>query len=250
MERHTQMVVERRGRLELENCRIKRSTRLTKIVLASMGALSKFSLSAIVVGVALLALTQSDAAAAKTSTFTFTFSGSGVQVPVDIDGNGCITTNGLFICPADSALTTSGGTALKGPEPGPNTAQSVTETVPAPGTGCSFNPGSIQSCTIGSATDGCLFNFVGGNAVTRNTASGDLVFESITSGTLCINVSGAPPWNFEGQEAWTITGGTGKVNGASGSFSETFQGQILQNDPAGHGLAWSNGSGTGTITVP
>jgi hypothetical protein len=99
-------------------------------------------------------------------------------------------------------------------------------------------------------TDGCLYNYVGGNVVIRTTATGDLLFESFTSGTLCINFDTALPWNFEGQVEGPITGGTGKLNGASGGFIAPFSGQILQNDYAGHGMSWSAGSFTGTITVP
>ena len=246
MEQETLTIVEK---LERANSRIKRPARLTKIGLASMSALSKSSLSAIVVGIALLVLTQSDAAA-KNYAIASTTSGSSAQVSIDLDGNNCVTANGLFICPADSALSTDGGNASKGPETGPFTAQDVSEAIPASGTGCSYNPGSIQSCTIGSATDGCLFNYVGGSGVTRNTASGDLSFASLTSGTLCINVNGALPWNFAGQEVWTITGGTGKVSGISGSFTSTFTGQVLQNDPAGHGMSWFASSNTGNAAVP
>jgi hypothetical protein len=216
---------------------------------------AKVSLSAIAVAVALLALTQADAAAG-TASYTFTVSGTAAQVPIDLDGNGssCTTVPAAVpftLCPADSAMTTSGGNTVgkKPNESGPWTAQAVTEIVAAPGTGCSYS-GSIQGCPIDSVSNGCLFNYVGGNSVTRFTETGDLNFHSITSGTLCINVSGALPWDFEGQLQATTTGGTGALSGASGSFSETFRGQVLQNDPAGHGMSWTTGSGTGTLTVP
>jgi hypothetical protein len=190
-------------------------------------------------------------ARAGTFSFTSTSSGSGAQVSVDLDGNNCGLVNGVTTCPADSVLSTGGGTSRGfAPDSGPFTFQDVSEAVPAPGTGCSFAASSIQSCTIGSVTDGCLYNYVGGNGVSRNTSTGDLEIYTYDSGTLCINLDTGLPWSFVGQIQATITGGTGHLSNASGSFTSTFQGQILQNDPQGHGMAWVSGSSKGTLTVP
>jgi len=78
----------------------------------------------------------------------------------------------------------------------------------------------------------------------------NLLFQTITSGSICIGVFGPLPWSFEGQEQLTFTGGTGKLSGATGSGSTTFHGAILQNDSQGHGMSWNAGSRTGQITIP
>jgi hypothetical protein len=190
-------------------------------------------------------------ASAKTFTIASTSSGSNANVPIDLDGNNCGPVNGAITCPADSVLSTGGGTSRGfAPDSGPFTFQDVSETAPVPGTGCSFAATSIQSCTIGSVTDGCLYNYVGGNGVSRNTSTGDLEIFTYDSGTLCINLDTGLPWSFVGQIQATITGGTGNLSNATGSFTSTFQGQILQNDPQGHGMSWFSGSSKGTLTVP
>jgi hypothetical protein len=99
-------------------------------------------------------------------------------------------------------------------------------------------------------SDGCLWTYVGGNGVTRVTSNGDLYIYALTSGTVCVDYDTALPWSFEGQQQWAFTGGTGKLANAGGSFTNKFQGQILQNDPQGHGLEWVSGSNTGTLTLP
>jgi hypothetical protein len=190
-------------------------------------------------------------ASAKTFSYQSTASTTGVQVPVDLDGNNCGLVNGVTTCPADSVLGTSAGTSRgAGPDTGPFTDQTLVETASAPGTGCSFAPSSQQGCTIGSVTDGCLYNYVGGNGITRNTATGDLAIYTFTSGTLCINFDSGLPFSFEGQLQATFTGGTGSLVNATGSFTSTFHGQILQNDPQGHGLVWDTDTTKGTITLP
>src|SRR5215813_1366247 len=93
-----------------------------------------------IVALALFALAPLRASA-TTFNFTGTFSDTSVNVPVDLDSNNCSPVNGLTTCPADSAVSTGGGTRRSaGPENGPNTFQTVAETVFVPGTGCSFAP--------------------------------------------------------------------------------------------------------------
>ncbi len=193
----------------------------------------------VLVCLALYALPTSEANA-KTIRISGTGSSTSVQVPVDLDGNSG----------ADSGLSTTAGVGSGGPETGPFTGQAVAEVVPAPGTGCVYAPLSIQACTIGAVTDGCLFQYVGGDGVDRFGATGDLEIFKLASGSLCINFDTPLPWNFSGQQQWNIVGGTGKVANATGSFTVNLQGQILQNDAQGHGLAWSTYSSSGTLSVP
>jgi hypothetical protein len=199
----------------------------------------------------LLILVRTGANAQTTYNFTSTLSGSAAQVPIDLDGtNNCTTVNGIVTCPADSDLFTGGGTITGGPEPGQFTNQSVTETIPVSGTGCSVAPGSVKGCSIGSVTNGCLYQNFGGNVVNRQVTTGDLLFAKLTSGKLCINIKPTLPWNFTGNNQFSFIGGTGKFAGATGSGTVSFKGQILQSDPQGHGMSWDTGSITGTITVP
>jgi hypothetical protein len=130
------------------------------------------------------------------------------------------------------------------------TSQSVTETAPVSGTGCSIAPSSIKGCSIGSVTDGCLYKNIGGNVVNRQMTTGDLLFAQLTSGTLCINFDTALPWSFMGNNRFLFIGGTGRFARATGSGMVSFKGQTIQNDPQGHGMSWDAGSVTGTIRVP
>ena len=212
--------------------------------------LAKLACSNAVVVLALFVLALSDARAG-TFSFSGTSSGTTANVPIDLDGTNCGPVNGVLTCPADSALGTGGGSMRGFPGSGPNTFQVVIEDVPVAGTGCSIAPSTQQACTIGSASDGCLYSYVPGNSgVTRTTATGDLLIYSYTSGTVCVNFDTPLPWSLQGQAAAVITGGTGGVANATGSFTGPFQGQILQSDLAGHGLGWFTASFKGTITLP
>jgi hypothetical protein len=198
----------------------------------------------------LLILVSTGANAQTTYHFTSTLSGSAVQVPIDLDGTHCTSVNGIVNCPADSDLFTGGGTITGGPEPGQFTNQSVTETMPVSGTGCAVAPSSIKGCSIGSVTDGCLYKIIGGNVVNRQMTTGDLLFAKLSSGALCIDFDTALPWNLTGNNQFSFIGGTGRFAGATGSGTVSFKGQILQNDPQGHGMSWDAGSITGTIMIP
>jgi hypothetical protein len=188
---------------------------------------------------------------AGTFNFQSTGSASSVNVPIDLDGSNCGPVNGVTMCPADSALGTAGGTSRGfAADSGPFTYQTVSEYVPMPGTGCSFAPTTQQGCTIGAVADGCLFVEVGASIVSRNTSTGDLAFAKDTSASYCGNFDTPLPWSFEGQSQSTITGGTGHLANATGSYSTTFQGQILTSDPAGHGISWNRATSKGSITVP
>jgi hypothetical protein len=109
----------------------------------------------------------------------------------------------------------------------------------------------IASCTFPDGSEqGCLAQSVGGNEVTRSSASGDLVFSTVSKNTLCLDLSNGPPFNTAGISTTTITGGTGKNAGATGTSKSTFHGQILSADPAFHGLSWFESTSSGTITTP
>jgi hypothetical protein len=187
---------------------------------------------------ALVAFIRADAYA-KTYNTSSTVTSTSVQVPVDLDGSG-----------NDAVLSNNHGTVSGGPEKVIIDGQSVTQTEPASGTGCVFAPNTIQGCTIGSVTDGCLYNYTGGDSVLRDTSTSDLAILHLASGSLCINLDTPLPWSFVGTETWTTTGGTGGFANASGTSTETFQGQILENDGQGHGLSWSSATSQGTLTVP
>jgi len=63
-------------------------------------------------------------------------------------------------------------------------------------------------------------------------------------------LSSGLPFNFTSSENKTITGGTGKNAGATGTATGATRGQQLTADAALHGLGWVESSATGTITTP
>jgi hypothetical protein len=195
---------------------------------------------------------QSIAAAAHTSTVTATLSGTGFSVPIDLDGNGtsCTTVGSVTTCPDDSFSSTY-ITQATGAFGGRFTGQNVSETVPVSGTGCLFAPTTIQSCTLGTVTNACKFEYVsGGTGASVRLATGSVESYTITSGTLCLDVSSGLPFNFAGTETFSISGGTGEFNGVSGAGSITFTGQETSVDPAGHGFSWFTANLTSTLSVP
>jgi hypothetical protein len=177
--------------------------------------------------------------------FHGTLSGSGASVTMDIDNDACGTS---FICTESSSFNSFTGTQTGGIEVGAFTGQSVGETDPVPGTGCLFDPTHVQGCTLGTVTNACKFQFVGGAAAVRYSSTGDIVTSKLVSGTECLDVSHGLPFNFAGSSTDAITGGSGKFAGASGTIHERFSGQVLTNDFNGHGFAWFKDSFTGTIT--
>jgi hypothetical protein len=206
------------------------------------------------VGLALglgLALASSRAEAG-TKKFKCSASGSFVDIPIDLDSDSCFpATNGALVCTDHSGNANFSGQCSPG---GGFTGQNIVEYDPVSGTSCNILgtvvPG-IASCTLaGSSEQGCEFQSVGGSEeVDRDTSSGDLTFVTV-SATLCVDASSGPPFNFTGSINNTITGGTGKNAGASGTASGTFHGQTLTEDAAGHGFGWFESSSTTTITTP
>ena len=109
----------------------------------------------------------------------------------------------------------------------------------------------IASCTLaGSSEQGCLTRGVGLSEVNRDSSSGELLFLTLANSTLCIDLSSGSPFNFTLTNNETITGGTGKYAGATGTRTYAGNGQALTSDAAGNGLGWFALTFTETITTP
>jgi hypothetical protein len=189
-------------------------------------------------------------AEAKTFQVTGSFSGTSVNVPVDIDGNGtsCTTSGNFTTCPDDSSASTSTGNST-GVFGGPFTGQDVNEIVPVSGTGCIIAPTTIASCTLGAITNACEFQYVaGGSGASIRSATGSVLVHTITGGTICIEGTTGPPFNFAFTQTVSFSGGTGEFTGVTGTGTSVGTGQITTFDFAGHGFSWSTGTFTETLT--
>ena len=204
-------------------------------------------------GLAMLMLLAGGTAHAGTKTFKCSSSGSSVNVEGDLDADSCFTAaNGATVCTDDSSSSNFSGSCSPG---GAVTGQNLVEYDFVPGTSNCNILGTLvpgfTSCTLtGTSEQGCLLKPAAGNEVDRDSVSGDLTFSTTSSGTDCLDLSIGPPFNFAGAVTNTITGGTGKNTGATGTANVTFHGQLLSADPVGNGLAWSVANSTGTITTP
>ena len=198
----------------------------------------------------LLGFHRADAAA--TNSFTANFSGTIVSVALGIDNDSC-TSSSPFTCTDLSGYSNYSGNIeaggrMSGP---PLTGQSVTEDSAAPGTGCSISPKTQKSCTLGAVTDACEYTWEGGSFTNQKSATGDLVFGSLTpGGTVCVDFNSAGgfalPYNFSATRNWVIAGGTGNLNGITGTFTQTVSGQVLSIDQQGHHFAWFTSTSRGT----
>jgi hypothetical protein len=214
--------------------------------------------SIVIVAVALLFFPASRRAVAAGNSLNFkgTFSGSTASIPLDIDVDSCTTTGGVTVCTDLSGLATNGGKQSGGIEAGDFTGQGVTEIDAVAGTGCLLSPTAIQSCTLGSVTNACEYQYVGGSSATRFSSTGDISTQTLTSGTLCIDFSNGTgttiqlPFDFAGSETYNLTGGSGKFAGATGTSTSQFTGQVLSADFQGHAFSWSQGSYQGTAIKP
>jgi hypothetical protein len=203
------------------------------------------------VGIAVLTLLVGGVARAGTQKFTLTSSGTNVGVPLDPDADSCTTIGGFTFC-TDFSLHFDFATKGTGALGGDSTAQGVEEYDPVSGSGCTImgTPAPIAGCTLaGSSEKGCEFKSVGSAIVIRDSATGDLLFETESS-MVCDDLSSGPPNNATAAANGKITGGTGKFSGVTGTFTSVANGQTLLSDPAGHGFGWFEGSSTGTITTP
>jgi hypothetical protein len=200
---------------------------------------------------ALMLVAVGGVAHAGTKKVTSTSSGTTVNIPIDVDSDSCFAApSGAMVCTDYSAYFTFSGKESPG---GGFTGQSVFEFDPVSGTSCNIGgtmvPG-IASCTLaGSSEQGCELQAVGGAEVDRDNSTGDLLFKTLVA-TVCIDLSSGPPENITASGTETITGGTGKNAGATGTSTATTHGQVLTSDAAGHGIGWFEGSSSGTITTP
>jgi len=154
---------------------------------------------------------------------------------------------GVTTCPDDSFTSIYSGRAI-GPFGGPFTGQNVSEAAPVSGTGCLFAPTTIQSCTLGTVTNACEYQYVnGGSGANVFTATNSVLPYTITGGTLCLDTSSFP-LHFAGTNTISVSGGTGNFTGVTGSGTVTFTGQTTSADPAGHGFSWDTGTFTETLT--
>jgi hypothetical protein len=210
-----------------------------------------------VVAALLFGIANGFVAPAQAGTFTDTFRvwGTSVSAPVDLDGSGtgaCTTINGIEWCPSDSYVYTFSGKSTGGPtwQQGLFGGQTIGENVFVSGTGCYLDPTHIQGCTVGTVTDGCLMESVGETGVNINRQTGSMLFDKSTSEQTCFDFDSGLPEEFQGTATFQITGGNGRFAGASGTSSETFHGEIMRADPAGHSFSWAKGHGSSRITLP
>lgn len=161
-------------------------------------------------------------------------SGTSFSIVMDLDGDG----------QAQASVATYQGKGNMNPFHG----QGVSEAKPTPGTGCSLNPSSQSSCTLGSVTNACQYDYVAGFSANRDDATGDIETFKRASGSLCIDFTSGPPFKVAGTVTDNITGGTGPFAGATGSIATQVWGEILGMDPEGRGFGWYKGIGEGTIS--
>jgi hypothetical protein len=187
-------------------------------------------------------------AAGKSLKFKSTFSGTSVSTALDLDGDSCTGTPP--VCTDLSDLLTFAGKQSGGIEVGQFTGQGVSEIDPVSGTGCLIAPGAIKSCTLGAVTNACEFQKVGVESiVVRYSSSGDILTGIVPSGggTACIDFSTG---NFAGSDSGSLTGGSGKFAGVTGTFTTSFNGQTLSSDPQGHSFGWFQATLKGTMIKP
>ena len=195
--------------------------------------------------VAILLSLASQRVGAAGNEFKSTFSGTFVTTAFDLDSDSCAGTPP--VCTDLSFVDTIAGKTSGG---GQFTGQSVVELDPVSGTGCAFAPTAIKSCTLGTVTNACEFQSVGvGSEADRYSSTGDILTGIIPPGgeTLCFDSSTG---NHAGSATGSITGGSGKFAGVTGTFTESFNGKTLSSDPQGHSFGWFQAQLTGTVTGP
>jgi hypothetical protein len=111
-----------------------------------------------------------------------------------------------------------------------------------------------KTCTVpGGATGaGTEFTLVGGVAIARFPATGDLMFSKATSATVCQDFSSfpTPPFPFVDTETGAITGGTGVFSGATGSLTVEAKGAVLSLDATGFRVfGWFQNKVVSNITL-
>ena len=163
------------------------------------------------------------------------------------DGDSCTGTPP--VCTDLSRLDTIAGKTSGGIAGGQSTGQSVVELEGVPGAGCAIAP-TIKGCTLGAEVNACEFQSVGvGTKADRYSSTGDILTGIIPPGgeTLCFD---SATGNHAGSATGSITGGSGKFAGVTGTFTESFNGKTLSSDPQGHSFGWFQAQLTGTVTGP
>jgi hypothetical protein len=89
--------------------------------------------------------------------------GSGLRIPLDIDVRSCQRRVGVTVCAELSGFGSAAGKQLGG-------------TV-------------IQNCPMGSVTNPCKYQYVGGSDAQRFTNTGEIYTSTLTSGTLYVDFS-------------------------------------------------------------
>lgn len=172
---------------------------------------------------------------------SFDYRASGTNLTTVIDANGDGTPG--------AALTAAGDGTL-----GPFTLAGVNEVVldledPE-------DPSSVVFCALPDATPGLQFRQILGSLVFR-VRSGDLLTAEAVAGTSCLSLASC--FDALGQlragcvgrvsNLWQVTGGTGRLAGASGSFEQEGSIEILVASPTGSFNSFV-AEATGVIDVP
>ena len=203
-------------------------------------------------GIMLLMFVTGGMAHARTQKFKGSESGTAVDVPVDLDSDSCfVAVNGATVCTDTSSYANFIGTQSPG---GSFTGQSISEADLVPGnSSCNIQgtmvPGTTICTLAGSNEQGCLLDAVGWPEVDRDSSSGDLLIMTAADFSVCDDLSKLP-FNLTATLTETITGGTGKNAGASGTRTGLLKGQALSTDAAGKGFVWFEYNFTETITTP
>ena len=157
-------------------------------------------------------------AEAKKPNFISHYGASGVNGVIDTNGDG---------------LTASVFTGIQNTTLGRYVFQFESEPLPPLATNVTCPAGTLE------------FPVLQGHVVSTKETTGEQLFMTMTSGTVCFDLT-TLTLTFQGQG--TFDGGTGRFVNATGPFEDNGTGAVLVSDPQGHFLANSTGTITGTLT--
>ncbi len=150
--------------------------------------------------------------------FKFSYTGSIVPVPIDLNADGANST----VVDAQSKGTF-----------GPSMSHIVTEWTP-----------------VGLCADGYVQFALIHAAVVVTFSNGDQLFGAGPgNGWMCLDLDPAGAGYFYGEAYGDFSGGTGRFEGASGSFSSPFTGNNTTLTSFGYGFGPIQGSFEGTLTL-
>jgi hypothetical protein len=173
-----------------------------------------------------IALGSSKAEAGKL-TLKGSASGTYVNTQTDTDGNG-----------EKASLISLGAKGTLGS----STIQGVNEYVQSGSATCPNGNAGVEFTLLRSLNPAAPANFV-----QRFESTGDLLFSEQTSGTLCFDPATSISF-FSGTT--TITGGTGRFEGATGTGEVSGTAKDLFEDAAGNFFGEQSGTYTVTLTTP